>query len=325
MNLDFVDNRVRLELIEAIKNIIKSDASQGVSLIQLQRSYRVKKNIDILLNRIKFLHENFFTDENEYISVITQLLNEVIEDLIATEEDKNIKNPMITEKFKTGMANCPHCGFIFPYVSVMEMANNYVNCPMCQTQVIKNNIMKESVETEKDNSPVKTWDKFFTEQFKPINEINIPLMKIDELLDNIDQADTSYKKAISQKYQAYEQYIDLVDKKKHHFKVHDMSGDIMGTNAVTFDVLCFTDNDVDTIRKNIIKYCIGDFFNQLPETLNIFGIDLNPSSYINKQALDDTFNNTISIEQAINTIGMITTFYYDQKIDTFNVWTNKPK
>ena len=182
---------------------------------------------------------------------------------------------------------------------------------------INNTIKKES------NINFKTWNKFFDS--KPINEINIPLIKIDELLDNIDQADNSYKKAVSQKYKSYEQYIDLVDKKKHHFKVHDMSGDIMGTNAVTFDVLCFTDNDVDTIRQNIIKYCIGDFFNQLPETLNIFGINMNPSSYVNKQTLNDTFTNTISTEQAINTIGMITGFYYDKKIDTFNVWTNKPK
>ena len=49
---------------------------------------------------------------------------------------------MITEKFSTGTANCPNCGFLFPYVSVMEIRDAYVNCPMCQSQVIKNNIMK---------------------------------------------------------------------------------------------------------------------------------------------------------------------------------------
>jgi len=323
MNLDFIDHKVKLNLIDSIKNIIKIDASTGVSLISLLKNYQQKRNFDILLNKIKYLHENLFADKNEYISVISQLLNEVVEDLIALEEDKNIKKPMITEKFNTGTANCPNCGFLFPYVSVVEMANNYVNCPMCQSPVIRNNIMRESLETKTNETLVKKWDKFFDS--KPINEINIPLIKIDELLDNIDQADNSYKKAVSQKYKSYEQYIDLVDKKKHHFKVHDMSGDIMGTNAVTFDVLCFTDNDVDTIRQNIIKYCIGDFFNQLPETLNIFGINMNPSSYVNKQTLNDTFTNTISTEQAINTIGMITGFYYDKKIDTFNVWTNKPK
>ena len=323
MNLDFIDNNIRLDLINIIKEEIKKDISCGVSLIILNNKLKQKRNLDVLLNRIKFLHEKLFADENEYISVISQIVKDVIEDLLAAEGDKKINKPMITEKFSTGMANCPNCGFIFPYVSVMEMSKNYVNCPMCQTHVIKNNIMRESSENKIEDSSYKTWDKFF--DIKHINEINIPLIKLDELLDNIDQADVTYKKAVSQKYKSYEQYIDLIDKKKHHFKVHDMSGDIMGTNAVTFDVLCFTDNDVDIIHKNIIKYCIGDFFNQLPETLNIFGINMNPSSYINKQALDQTFNTTISIEQAINTISMITGFYYDKKIDTFNVWTNKPK
>jgi hypothetical protein len=163
------------------------------------------------------------------------------------------------------------------------------------------------------------------DEFFKINEVRIPHIKLIDIIDNVDKANDVYKKVLVTNYKTNLEYIDLVNKDKHHYKINDMSGDIMGSNKVSFDVVIFNLNDLDTIKKNIIKYCIGEFHDNIPGNLNIFGIDINPSSFINKSDLEESFKNTIDINEVVNTISLITNLNFETKLQDFYIFSNKLK
>lgn len=296
------EDKIKNSLINSIQNIIDGQVSQGASIESLKNYYRNNKNFTKLLKDIHYLYIYLVDEESEYIQNVKKIFEETMEDLIAANNDKDKK---INENVK-GTASCPHCGLFFYY----NVNGNNTNCPHCDTIVTENNILIKEI---------KRWDQYFR-----INEIKIPLIKIDAILDNVDQTTTNvYKKVLVTQYKTYIEYIDLVDKKKHHFKINDVSGDIMRTNKITFDCIIFNTNDLDTIKKNIVKYCIGEFISQLPDTLNIFGIDLKPSSFVNKKDLEDSFENTINQQEVINAIQYITGLNYETKLQDFFIWSNK--
>ena len=61
----------------------------------------------------------------------------------------------------------------------------------------------------------------FTE-WNSLNEFQIPNVKLDEFFYNIKLAGNKYTKTLIDYYKTYEQYIDLMDKKKHQYKINDM-------------------------------------------------------------------------------------------------------
>ena len=76
----------------------------------------------------------------------------------------------------------------------------------------------------------------FTE-WNSLLEFQIPNVKLDEFFYNIKLAGPKYTKVLVDYYKSYEQYIDLMDKKKHLYKINDLSGDIMGTERVVFNAI----------------------------------------------------------------------------------------
>ena len=53
----------------------------------------------------------------------------------------------------------------------------------------------------------------FTE-WNSLNEFQIPNVKLDEFFYNIKLAGPKYKKTLVDYYKSYDQYVDLMDKKK---------------------------------------------------------------------------------------------------------------
>jgi hypothetical protein len=144
---------------------------------------------------------------------------------------------------------------------------------------ILNDIIMDRIALEKDKKIMERKVQSFTDMFlesrlNKLYEVNLPVMKLDEILDDVTQiTNDTLKRVLVSFYKTYADYIDLNDKKKHLFKVHDMVGDIMNNNRVSFDVCIFEKGDLERIKENLVDFAIGEFHNELPNSLNIFGIN----------------------------------------------------
>lgn len=169
---------------------------------------------------------------------------------------------------------------------------------------------------------VKTFEKYITKEL--LNEIKLPLLKIDEILGGVSIiSNNMLQRFLTNYYKTHLEYIDVVDKKKHIFKVNDISGDILDSTRVTFDVIVFQDNDVSIIKDNIVRYAINEFYDQLPDMLDIFGIKIKPLGFIDKEGLKTTFNGTITLKTTVDIISDITGFQYEEKYESFYIWVKK--
>ena len=91
---------------------------------------------------------------------------------------------------------------------------------------------------------IQPLNEFFNSE--KLNEVKLPTMRLDEIIDDITQVNNNtLKRVLVSYYKTYDDYIDLTDKKKHFFKVHDMVGDIMNNNRVSFDVCIYEKQDLD--------------------------------------------------------------------------------
>ena len=162
----------------------------------------------------------------------------------------------------------------------------------------------------------------FTE-WNSILEFQIPNVKLDEFFYNIKIAGPKYTKIIVDYYKSYEQYVDLLDKKKHQYKINDLSGDIMGTERVVFKCFIFDKEDIENIRENLVSFALSDFYNNIPDSLNTFGIMLKPLSFIDKEALKYTFQQTITFDTTLNVISSLGEMTYENEYNGYYIWSDK--
>lgn len=164
--------------------------------------------------------------------------------------------------------------------------------------------------------------KKYTE-FDPINEFKIPNVKLEEFLYNIKFAGKSHINALLSHYNTFEQYVDLIDKKKHMFKVNDLTGDILNSERVVFKSIVFDKNDVDNIKENVVTYALSDFYTDIPDMLDIFGIQIKPITFIDKDAVKTTFEQIITFDQTITIIAELSKFTYEGELNGFYIWSDK--
>lgn len=162
----------------------------------------------------------------------------------------------------------------------------------------------------------------FTE-WQPLYEFQIPNVKLDEFFYNIKLAGPKYTKVLVDYYKSYEQYIDLMDKKKHLYKINDLSGDIMGTEKVVFKCYIFDKEDIENIRENLVTFALSEFYNDLPDMIDVFGIKTKPLSFIDKEALKYTFQQTVTFDTTLNVISNLGEMTYENQYNGYYIWSDK--
>lgn len=162
----------------------------------------------------------------------------------------------------------------------------------------------------------------FTE-WSPLHEFQIPNVKLDEFFYNIKIAGPKYTKTLVDYYKSYEQYIDLTDKRKHSYKVNDLTGDILGTERVVFKAMIFDKEDVENIRENLVTYSLSEFYSELPDTINVFGVTMKPLSFIDKEAVKYSFQQTITFDTTLNVISTLGNMTYENEFNGYYIWSDK--
>lgn len=187
-----------------------------------------------------------------------------------------------------------------------------------------NDTIKDRIALQKDNKVMEI-KKFENFNYKDkLYEVKLPTMKLIDILDDVTHVNNdTLKRVLVSYYKVYADYIDLTNKIEHKFKIHDMVGDIMNNNRVSFDVCIFDKQDLDRIKINLVDFAIGEFHNQLPNNLNIFNIDMKPSSFINKDELKIVFDNVFTDDEVLNIITDILNWKFDGQFNDFYIWSNK--
>jgi len=166
--------------------------------------------------------------------------------------------------------------------------------------------------------------KKFESFSQKLYEVKLPVIKLDEIIDDVTViTNDTLKRVLVSYYKTYDDYIDVTDKKKHLFKVHDMAGDILNNNRVSFDVCIFDKQDIDRIKKNLVDFAIGEFHKELPNSLNIFGIDVKPSSFINKEELKVVFEEVFLPQEVIKIIESILNWRFEGQFNDFYLWSSR--
>ena len=162
----------------------------------------------------------------------------------------------------------------------------------------------------------------FTE-WSPLNEFQIPNVKLEEFFYNIKLAGPKYKKSLVDYYKSYDQYIDLMDKKKHQYKVNDLTGDILGSERVVFKCFIFDKEDIENIRENLVTFALSEFYNDIPDSLNVFGIMMKPLSFIDKDKVKYSFQQTITFDTTLNVISTLGGMTYENEFNGYHIWSDK--
>jgi hypothetical protein len=164
---------------------------------------------------------------------------------------------------------------------------------------------------------VKNW-KQFNESF------NIPGVRIEEITVGLKPADKGHKDMIASYFNTFENYIDDEDPQKHIYKINDLTGDILNSGRVQFRVLILGKQEIEeTVKNNICNLSISEFYQSLPTTLNIYGINLKPISFINKEDLKGTFDGMLVIDELVKIITMISNFQFKTEKEGYYIWTKK--
>ena len=162
----------------------------------------------------------------------------------------------------------------------------------------------------------------FTE-WNSLLEFQIPNVKLDEFFYNIKLANIKYTKILIDYYKSYEQYIDLMDKKKHLYKINDISGDILGTEKVIFKCMIFDKEDIENIRENLVTFALSEFYSDLPDMIDVFGIKMKPLSFMDKEAVKYSFQQTITFDTTLNVISTLGEMTYENEFNNYYIWSDK--
>lgn len=161
---------------------------------------------------------------------------------------------------------------------------------------------------------IRTWNKYF-------ESLIIPGIKIDDFLSGIEPAGKTHKNILSIFYNTYEDYVDIDDPQKHIFKINDLTGDILSNGRTQFNSMIFGKEELETtIRNNIVNKCMEEFYSNLPNNLNIYGIDIKPISFINKDDLKFTFENLLTIEELKRIITASSGYTFSGERDNYLIW-----
>jgi len=161
---------------------------------------------------------------------------------------------------------------------------------------------------------LKNWTQYF-------ESLIIPGLDIAEFLNGLEPAGNAHKNILSIFFNTYENYVDLDDPQKHIFKVNDLTGDILNNGRVQFNAMVFGKQEIETIvRNNIANLSMNEFYSNLPNNINIFGIDIKPISFIHKDDLKFSFENLLTVDELKRIITAVSGYTFSGERDGYYIW-----
>lgn len=161
---------------------------------------------------------------------------------------------------------------------------------------------------------IRNWTQYF-------ESLMIPSLKLDEFLGGLEPAGKAHKNILSIYFNTYENYVDIDDAQKHVFKVNDLTGDILNNGRVQFSALIYGQQELESvIRNNIVNLSMNEFYSNLPNNINIFGIDIKPVSFINKEDLKFSFENLLTLDELKRIITAASGYSFVGEKDGYFIW-----
>ena len=257
---------------------------------------------------------------NQFEYSIRQQIVPLIRNKIDEFRDKNIPLSKINKYFKF-QNNLNNLIKNIKYIGIHNFDNKF------EYRKFVNNIindvisdiksMEQDKKTIKENMDIIKYDDFLNESFV------IPNIKIDEFLHDISSAGDEYKVAAASFYGTFEQYCDITDAKRHILKVNDMKGDIMNNNRVIIKSMIFSENDFSIIKKNIVSFTLNEFYSDMPQMIDMFGIQVKPTSFIDKEQIRQIYETNITTDLVSKIVSSITSMNYQGVKNNFHIWDQK--
>jgi len=162
---------------------------------------------------------------------------------------------------------------------------------------------------------IKVWSQFF-------ESLTIPGIKIDEFIAGVETASKQHKNVLAMFFNTYESYVDLSDPQKHIFKINDLTGDILNNGRIQFSAMIFGQEEMEkVIKNNIANLSMAEFYSNIPNQLNIFGVDIKPISFINKDDLKFSFENILTVKELVRIITSVSNgYFYVGEKDGYHIW-----
>ena len=161
---------------------------------------------------------------------------------------------------------------------------------------------------------IRNWTQYF-------ESLIIPGLKLDEFVNGVEPAGKGHKNILAIYFNTYENYVDLDDPKKHIFKINDLTGDILNNGRVQFNAMVFGKQELETIvRNNIVSLALNEFYSNLPNNINIFGIDIKPISFVHKDDLKFSFENLLTIDELERIITSVSGYSFVGERDNYYIW-----
>lgn len=166
---------------------------------------------------------------------------------------------------------------------------------------------------------MKNWTNFWNNTVS--ESFTIPGIKVEDIMIDLDKPNNNYKKVIASHFNTREDYIDLENIRI--FKVNDLTGDILKNNRVILKVFVLHDDDLEKVKNNITDLFLSEFYSSLPNTVNIFGIDVKPTSFIDEKDLLFTINGMLTNDKLVEIIKNVTLTQYKGYVDGYMLFYKK--
>lgn len=87
-----ITKQAKSDIFKELYTIINFYITKGATAKALKKYYKNSKRIDDIIEDIKSKGSNLITDENEYKNLVKNILNDMLDDIIAKEKDDEYKN-----------------------------------------------------------------------------------------------------------------------------------------------------------------------------------------------------------------------------------------
>lgn len=211
-------NQVKSDIFKELYTIINFYVKKGAKPENLKKFYKKNKNFNDLLEDIKNKGVNLVEDEGEYKKLVREVLNDILDDIVAKNKDKEYKNKSqkmkhIKEFYEFDNFN-ESFGEIASYIIIGWSAYKFIK-ELILSKRINNleksilNSLNDILKKIKKMPVVELADRFFVKIIDTTGkEIDLRLFK-NEMLLKVN-AETEIEIQLSKKQ--YDEFLSLIKK-----------------------------------------------------------------------------------------------------------------